>query len=47
VLAQTLLYALSDAGIFKGTGSGRIAPNEILSRGQTAQILLTVKNLLD
>ena len=47
VWAQSSLYALSDAGIFKGTGSGRIAPNEILSRGQTAQILLTVKNLLD
>lgn len=45
--AQSSLYALSDAGIFKGTGSGRIAPNDILSRGQTAQILLTVKNLLE
>ncbi|MBQ2727357.1 MAG: S-layer homology domain-containing protein [Clostridia bacterium] len=47
VWAQSSLYALSDAGVFRGTGSGRIAPNEILSRGQTAQILLTVKNLLD
>ena len=47
VWAQSSLYALSDAGIFKGTGSGRIAPNDILDRGQTAQILLTVKNLLD
>lgn len=45
--AQSSLYALSDAGVFKGTGSGRIAPNDILSRGQTAQILLTVKNMLE
>ncbi len=45
--AQSSLYALSDAGIFKGTGSGRIAPNDILDRGQTAQILLTIKNLLE
>ena len=45
--ARSSLYALSDAGVFRGTGSGRIAPNDILDRGQTAQILLTVKNLLD
>ncbi len=45
--ARGSLYALSDAGIFTGTGSGRIAPNEILDRGQTAQILLNVKNLLE
>ncbi|MBQ8512053.1 MAG: S-layer homology domain-containing protein [Clostridia bacterium] len=47
VWAKSSLYALSDAGIFKGTGSGKIAPNDILDRGQTAQILLTVKNMLD
>lgn len=45
--AQGSLYALSDAGIFTGTGSGKISPNDVLDRGQTAQILLKVKNLLD
>ena len=40
--AQTAMYALSDAGIFKGNGGGYISPNSILSRGETAQILLTV-----
>ena len=41
--AQGSLYALSDAGIFMGTGSGNLSPNAVLSRAQTAQILLTVK----
>lgn len=40
--AQTAMYALSDAGIFKGNGGGYISPNSVLSRGETAQILLTV-----
>lgn len=41
--ARGALYALSDAGIFTGTGSGYLSPNMHLSRAQTAQILLTVK----
>ncbi len=43
--AKGSMYALSDAGIFKGTGSGNISPNDVLSRAQTAQILLTVKKI--
>lgn len=43
--ARGSLYALSNAGVFKGTGSGNISPNDILNRAQTAQILLTVKKI--
>ena len=43
--AKSALYALNDEGIFKGTGSGNISPNQNLSRAQAAQILLTVKKL--
>lgn len=43
--AQGSMYALSNAGIFKGTGSGNISPNDVLNRAQTAQILLTVKKI--
>lgn len=43
--AKGSMYALSDAGIFKGTGSGNISPNDVLNRAQTAQILLTVKKI--
>ncbi len=43
--AKGSMYALSEAGIFKGTGSGHLAPNEVLSRGQTAEILLNVKKI--
>lgn len=43
--AKGSIYALSNAGIFKGTGAGNISPNDVLSRAQTAQILLTVKNI--
>lgn len=43
--AKGAMYALSDAGVFKGTGSGNISPNSVLSRGETAQILLTIKQL--
>ena len=43
--AQGAMYALSDIGVFKGDGDGNISPNEVLSRGETAQILLTVKRL--
>lgn len=41
--AQSSLYALSDIGVFSGTGAGKLSPNSSLSRAQTAQILLTVK----
>ncbi len=44
--AQGSLYALSNAGIFTGTGSGNLSPNASLSRAQTAQILLTVKKYI-
>ncbi|MGN1346512.1 MAG: S-layer homology domain-containing protein [Eubacteriales bacterium] len=44
--AKGSLYALSEAGIFTGTGSGNLSPNASLSRAQTAQILLTVKKYL-
>ena len=43
--AQGAMYALSDIGVFKGSGDGNISPNEVLSRGETAQILLTVKRM--
>ena len=43
--AQGAMYALSDIGVFKGGGDGNISPNEVLSRGETAQILLTVKRM--
>lgn len=43
--AKSSLYALTSAGIFRGTGSGNISPNEVLSRAQTAQILLKVKQI--
>jgi len=43
--AKASIYALSDAGVFKGTGSGKISPNDVLNRAQTAQILLTVKKI--
>ena len=46
VWAQGSLYALSNAGIFTGTGSGNLSPNALLSRAQTAQILLTVKKYI-
>lgn len=45
--AKSSLYALSNAGILTGTGSGNLSPNATLSRAQTAQILLTVKKYLE
>jgi len=47
VWAQGSLYALSNAGIFTGTGSGNLSPNASLSRAQTAQVLLTVKKYIE
>ncbi len=43
--AMGSIYALTDAGVFNGTGSGKISANEYLNRAQTAQILLMVKKL--
>ncbi len=43
--AKSSLYALNEAGVLSGTGSGNISPNGVLNRAQTAQILLTVKKL--
>ncbi len=43
--AKGSIYALSNAGVFKGTGGGYISPNAVLSRGETAQILLVTKQL--
>ena len=40
------LYALTELGILQGTGDGYLSPDSVLSRGQTAQILLSVKKLL-
>lgn len=44
--AKSAIYALTDAGIFTGTGSGNISPNSQLNKAQTAQMLLTIKNYL-
>ena len=44
--ASPSLYALNSLGILRGTGDGYLAPGATLSRAQTAQMLLTVKNLL-
>ena len=43
--ARSSLYALSKAGILRGTGSGYISPNKTLNRAEVAEILLTIKNL--
>lgn len=45
--AQSSLYALHHAGILKGTGSGYLSSSAPMSRAQTAQILLTIKNLYE
>ncbi len=45
--AKGAIYALSDVGIFKGSGDGTISPNDVLSRGETAQILMTIKQLYE
>lgn len=47
VWAKGAIYALSDVGIFKGSGDGTISPNDVLSRGETAQILMTIKQLYE
>lgn len=46
VWAGPSLYALNDLGILRGTGSGNISPDATLNRAQTAQILLTIKQLM-
>lgn len=45
--ASPSLYALNSLGILQGTGDGYLSPDVTLSRAQTAQMLLTVKNLLE
>ncbi len=42
VWARGSLYALSEAGIFSGTGAGNLSPNAELSRGAAAQVLWNV-----
>ncbi len=44
--AAPSLYALHGLGVLRGMGDGELAPDSTLSRGQTAQVLLTVKRLL-
>jgi len=44
--ASPSLYALNSLGILRGTGDGCLSPDTTLSRAQTAQMLLTVKKLL-
>ncbi len=44
--ASPSLYALHSLGILRGTGDGVLAPDSPVSRAQTAQMLLSVKNLL-
>jgi hypothetical protein len=43
--AQEALYACNAAGIMRGTGEGMISPYAMLTRAQTAQILMTLKNM--
>ena len=45
--ASPSLYALNSLGILRGTGDGYLSPDTTLSRAQTAQILLTVKKLME
>jgi len=45
--AQSSLYALHDAGILNGTDVGTLASSAPMSRAQTAQVLLTIKNLYE
>jgi len=47
VWAEPSLYALADLGILRGTGDGYLSPSTTLTRGQTAQMLLSVKKLLE
>lgn len=45
--ASPSLYALSGLGILQGTGDGALSPDSPVSRAQTAQMLLTVKKLMN
>lgn len=47
VWARSSLYALNSAGILNGTGAGFLSPSDSLNRAQTAQILLTIRNLYE
>lgn len=46
VWAKNALYALNGVGILRGTGSGSMAPFATLTKAQTAQILLNLKQYL-
>ncbi len=45
--AAPSLYALSGLGVLRGMGDGELLPDATLNRGQTAQMLLMVKQLID
>lgn len=43
--AKSDIYALTSVGVFSGTGNGNIEANQVLSRAQAAQIMLTIKKM--
>lgn len=45
--AKNALYAMSGAGILRGTGAGSISPFSTLTKAQTAQILFNLKQYLE
>ncbi len=45
--AAPSLYALNGLGVLRGMGDGELSPTSTLNRGQTAQMLLTVKRLME
>lgn len=44
--AAPSLYALSHLGVLRGDGSGNLAPDAVLSRAQTAQMLYQIRQYL-
>ena len=47
VWARPSLSALTSAGIFRGTGAGRICANAELTRAETAEILLKIRRIFN
>lgn len=45
--ASPSLYALNSLGILQGTGDGALSPDSPVSRAQAAQMLLTVRQLME
>ena len=43
--AKSSIYALTSAGVFKGTGNSNFSANDTVSRAEVAQMLLTVKKI--